>query len=131
MYGCYIHEEAHTQYELCDSCVCLREIIYNFFGQSSAWACQKLEHWDFLRHRKCRSKHTTGSTEHLLIRQKTKQDRMQIFKRIHFFKATCKQHKKTNSCCQLVHLVHTSFWKNPECNMGYFNEKNSTQLKWA
>ena len=28
LYGCYIHEKDHVQYELCNSDVCSREIIY-------------------------------------------------------------------------------------------------------
>ena len=42
LYGCYIHKEAHSQYELCNSSVCSREIIYMFLGQLSVLACQKL-----------------------------------------------------------------------------------------
>ena len=37
LWGCYIHEENHTQYELCDSGVCSREIIDMFLVSQVAW----------------------------------------------------------------------------------------------
>ena len=31
LYGCYLHEEDHARYELCDCGVCSRKIIYMFW----------------------------------------------------------------------------------------------------
>ena len=50
LYGCYIHLVDHVQYEVCDSGMCSRELIYMFLaGQVS----RHVENWDFLRHHKC------------------------------------------------------------------------------
>ena len=37
LYDCYIHEKGHSQYELCCSGVCSREIIYVFLIGQVSW----------------------------------------------------------------------------------------------
>ena len=61
LYGSYIHEKDHAQYDLCDAGVYSRDIINMIFVCEVSGLVKKVKHWDLLRHDKCLTLHDVNT----------------------------------------------------------------------